>query len=243
MKLTRRLLKPWGLRLRRDDPHHHPRAAKRWLADPDNLCLISFPRTGSHWLRMIIELYFDRPLLVRTFYHPGRRDYLLLHDHDMDLQLACRNVLYLYRDPVDTVFSQLGYYRQSIDDAHAIVHWASRYALHVAHWLIERRPHTRMTVLRYEAMRSDLAGAFGPLVEHIGGTLDAARLARCADRVTRSEVKQKTTHQEAVMTLGEDYEARRRRFREEQASRVWDAVRAISSLTYRDPQRLAELWT
>ena len=29
--------------------------------------LVSFPRTGSHWLRMLMELYFDKPSLTRSF--------------------------------------------------------------------------------------------------------------------------------------------------------------------------------
>lgn len=48
-KLTRRVLTRMGYRLKRDDPYQHAGAAKRWLKNPDNLYLISFPRTGSHW--------------------------------------------------------------------------------------------------------------------------------------------------------------------------------------------------
>ena len=43
--------------------------------DPENTFLVSFPRTGSHWLRMLTELYFERPSLLRVFYYYNRRDY------------------------------------------------------------------------------------------------------------------------------------------------------------------------
>ena len=38
---------------------------KAYTANLQNPFLISFPRTGSHWLRMLCELYFERPTLVR----------------------------------------------------------------------------------------------------------------------------------------------------------------------------------
>ena len=72
------------------------------LSDPDFPFLISFPRTGSHWLRMLMELYFEQPSLVRVFYYKDNDNYLCYHHHDEDLKLVDKkNVIYLYRDPVD----------------------------------------------------------------------------------------------------------------------------------------------
>ena len=58
-----------------------------FVADPENTFLVSFPRTGSHWLRMLMELYFQRPSLVRVFYFNERADYMCYHTHDLDLVL------------------------------------------------------------------------------------------------------------------------------------------------------------
>ncbi len=33
-------------------------------SNPDLPYLISYPRTGSHWLRLVMEEYFDKPSLV-----------------------------------------------------------------------------------------------------------------------------------------------------------------------------------
>jgi hypothetical protein len=90
-----------------------PSIIEAFIENPDSPFLVSFPRTGSHWLRLIMELYFGRPSLVRVFYYPERTDYLTLHTHDIDLDIERRNVIYLYRDPVDTVYSQLNYYKES----------------------------------------------------------------------------------------------------------------------------------
>ncbi len=241
-KLTRRMLAKMGYRLKPSDPYQHTGAAKRWLKDPENLCLVSFPRTGSHWLRMIVERYFERPLLVRTFYYPGRRDFLLLHDHDMDLQLRCRNVIYLYRDPIDTVYSQLSYYREPIDHSLRIAHWSMRYALHLSHWLIDA-PATKQTVLRYEDLKADLPRAFRAVCDHVGHPFDEARVRDAAAKVTRGEVREiSQAYNDAVMTVGESYEQQRARFRAEQAPRVWDAIAAVSQSVHGDPQRIASLF-
>lgn len=242
-KLTRRILTKMGYRVRKVDPLHHPGAARRWLKNPDNPCLVSFPRTGSHWLRMVIERYFDRPLLVRSFFHPGRRDFLLLHDHDMELQLAPRNVLYLFRGPVDTVFSQLGYYREPLDDPRCIAHWSMRYALHLSKWMIDRSPDVRCTVLRYEDLKADLPAAFRAVCAHFDHPFDEARVRAAAEGITREQVREtSSTYNPAVMTVSETYEQRRERFRTEQAPRVWAGLAAVSQAVYGGPDRIRHLF-
>ena len=56
-----------GLSYRHDDE-----VVKKNIEEPEFPFLISFPRTGSHWLRMIMELYFKRPALTRIFYFKNR---------------------------------------------------------------------------------------------------------------------------------------------------------------------------
>lgn len=83
--------------------------------------IISYPRSGSNWLNALMELYFDRPRL-RVSYTSLIKDngnYMWFHDHDTysDLELPHNNVLYLYRDPCDVIFSlaMVDFYNESID--------------------------------------------------------------------------------------------------------------------------------
>src|SRR5664280_1077746 len=91
------------------------------LSNPDFSFLVSFPRTGSHWLRMIMELYFKKPSLVRIFYFKDAQEFTCYHRHDEELDIERRNVLYLYRNPVDTIYSQLGYYKEDVDNEERII--------------------------------------------------------------------------------------------------------------------------
>jgi len=105
--------------------------------NPDFPYLVSFSRTGSHWLRMIMELYFEKPALVRAFYFKDANVFTCHHTHDMDLDLKRKNVIYLYRNPVETVYSQLSYYKEDPGNEGRRRHWTNLYARHLAKWLVQ----------------------------------------------------------------------------------------------------------
>ncbi|MFH2008145.1 MAG: sulfotransferase domain-containing protein [bacterium] len=197
---------------------------ERYAANPDNPYLISFPRTGSHWLRMMIELYFERPTLVRNFYFPERTNYLLCHHHDVDLEVERRNVLYLYRDPVATVYSQLRYDNEPVSDKDRIAHWSTVYGKHLDKWLVQERFTTVKTVLTYEGLKENLEREFSKVTAHFGETLAAERLQRAAAQVTKGEVKSKTAHDRQVVQLDQGYETSREAFRERSTEVVWESV-------------------
>jgi hypothetical protein len=196
-----------------------------FMTNPDNAFLVSFPRTGSHWLRMIMELYFGRPSLVRVFYYPERHDYLTFHTHDLELDVAHSNVLYLYRHPVDTVFSQLYYHQEPLDRPELIVYWSELYGQHLKKWLFQERFTTHKTILTYEGMKQDLVTEFGKVTAHFGQELDQQKLADVAARVTKDEVRRKTRHDPKVVQLRDNYELQRSEFRHSQGDLVWDTLR------------------
>jgi hypothetical protein len=203
-----------------------PAIIEAFVGNPDSTFLVSFPRTGSHWLRMLMELYFGRPSLVRVFYYPERRDYLALHTHDLELDLERANVIYLYRDPVATIFSQLWYHRESLDDGERITYWADLYGRHLDKWLYRERFTTLKTVVTYEGMKRDLAIEFAKVARHLGESLDKTRLEKAAEQVTKDEVKGKTKHDGQVIQSGPDYERARLQFRKKHGALVWNVVTA-----------------
>jgi len=77
--------------------------------------LISYPRSGSNWLNCTLELYYNKPRLRGdgpvTFLKNRRKrtDYMWFHDHDIfsDLKVGHDNILYLYRNPDDVIYSLL----------------------------------------------------------------------------------------------------------------------------------------
>jgi len=194
---------------------------EEFVANPDNTFLVSFPRTGSHWLRMLMELYFEQPSLVRLFYYPENRDFLTLHTHDLDLDVQRSHVIYLYRDPVDTIFSQLYYHDETLNDRNRVVYWSDLYGRHLDKWLHRERFTSRKTILTYEGMKEDLAAEFIKITEHFGREFDKGRLEQSAKLVSKETVRQKTRHDKKTVQLDNSYEIQRQDFRESQGSFVW----------------------
>lgn len=220
------------------DPIHvtDPAVLDRFLRDPNFPWLISFPRTGSHWLRMIMELYFEKPSLRRIFYFHDATDFTCYHWHDPDLATQdVASVIYLYRQPVDTVYSQLRYHKEDAADAERVRHWAEVYAQHLRKWLFDETFTTCKTLVRYEGLRAAPHEEFAKVCAHFGATLDPQRLDQALAQVSKGELKKRTGHDEQIVNLSPDYDLERQQFRDRFGSMIEDIV-------HRTDPRLAELW-
>jgi len=201
-----------------------PRTVKAFLSNPDFPFLVSFPRTGSHWLRMLMELYFMKPALVRAFYFQDAVDFTCYHTHDMNLDVERRNVIYLYRDPVHTIYSQLRYYRENVDDIDRIKYWSMLYGNHLSKWLVRENITQKKTIITYEGLKLDVYEEFGKVCRHFGIALDADRLATLVKRISKDELKKVTRHDQQVVDLSATYEIDRQKFEQKHDRLVRDLV-------------------
>jgi len=197
---------------------------KKFTNNPNSTFLVSFPRTGSHWLRMIMELYFERPSLTRAFYYPKCSDYLTLHTHDMDLNVYRKSVIYIYRDPIDTIYSQLNYYKEDIDNRDKIESWSDIYGRHLDKWLHKENFTVRKTVIRYDRLKENMANEFAKICAHFCFEFDTDRLKEAAFQVSKENVKEKTTYDNQVMNLSKRYQEERNRFSVEHGDIVWQIL-------------------
>jgi hypothetical protein len=199
--------------------------ADDYIRNPNNPFLVSFPRTGSHWLRMMMEKYFERPTLRRIFFFPKNKNYLCLHVHDLDLEAHRSNVIYLHRDPIDTIYSQLAYHKEAFNDVDRISFWSELYGRHLRKWLLEETSASYKTVLTYENLINDLLGEFSKITNHYNEVLDGGRLLNIAEEITKRRVLEKTTHDVNVIQTNDDYAKNRQRFKEEFGDLVLSKVR------------------
>lgn len=192
-----------------------------FIGNPDNSFLVSFPRTGSHWLRMLMELYFEKPSLVRIFYYPEREDYLTLHTHDLDLDVTRAHVIYLYREPISTIYSQMQYHKNKMDDREMISFWSGLYSQHLDKWLHLETFTQQKTIVRYDRLRDDLPGEFAKICAYFGETLNQSRLQFATEQITKKHVKQKTLHDPKVVNLDISYKEEKNRFKIKYGNLVW----------------------
>ena len=196
----------------------------RFVGNPDNLCMVSFPRTGSHWLRMLLEVYTERPVLPMTFHWPGSKNYLFFPTHDIDLKAERRNVLYLYRNPVETIYSQMGYYSEDTTDETRIRHWADLYGRHLDKWLFQEKFTQKKFVIRYESLKYDASNAFSRLCSNYGFQFDVAKFTGVLSRITKELVQEKAAHDPKVMNLTEGYSKTRGSFSDQYSGMIWESL-------------------
>jgi len=218
-KIVSRVLNPDGS-VSVDDPED----IKAFTDNPDFPYLVSFSRTGSHWLRMIMELYFEKPSLVRAFYFKDASDFTCYHTHDMDLELKRENVIYLYRNPVETVYSQLCYYKENPDDQARRQHWTNLYARHLSKWLVHDDFTRKKTIITYEGMKSNMHGEIEKICKHIGKDFDPVRLDSVLAKVSKDELKKKTQHDQQVVNLTSEYQINRAAFADKYAGQIFSEI-------------------
>jgi hypothetical protein len=193
---------------------------KKYVSKSNFPYLISFPRTGSHWFRILMELYFEKPALVRIFYFKDAKEFTCYHDHDLNLNIQRENVIYLYRYPVDTIYSQLKYYDESIDDKERVRYWSVLYRRHLSKWLLEETFSLKKTVINYDKMVQDLSGEFKKACEHFEICFDLKKFMIVNKIVKKREIKKKTFHDPKVINLTSAYQKEKKYFKEKYSSFV-----------------------
>lgn len=211
------------------------RIIEAFRKDPSNVFLVSFPRTGSHWLRELMELYFGSPILPRIFFHPLANEFIAQHTHDKSLELDWPNVIYLYRTPVDTVYSELRYEGLWPPREWAVRAVGRAYGRHLEKWLLNATFVRRRCDVRYRDLSERPEDVFARLSDFFGAEFDRGRVQDAVVKVDKDRVKSDTKHDDTVVRTDSQYERDRETFRDQYGPAVREAVRGV------DP-RLAAVW-
>lgn len=203
---------------------------EKFISDSSFPYLVSFSRTGSHWLRMLMELYFDKASMKLLFNksYKNEKEYTCYHTHDMDLDTERSHVIYLYRNPVDTIYSQMNYYKQDLSDGNSLDQWSSLYGRHLDKWLYKETFTTKKTVLTYENLKKNLPSEFKKLTDFFGYELDSSRIISIADQATKDKIKDKTSHDPQVISLNNNYLGEKETFKEKNSNRIFRNLEKIN---------------
>ena len=216
------------------------RVVKKLVRDEEFPWLISFPRTGSHWLRMLMELYFDRPSLVRVFFlKPAFKqrifgykatDITCYHRHDLDLEYTgLNNVLYLYRNPVATIYSLMSYHEEDLKNRERVMYWAEKYSRHLEKWLLKENFSKKKTIITYENMCSDLDCVFEDICDFFGVKFDSLKLSIAKEQVSKDRLKDKTKHDDKVVNLSDSYTILREQFKNDYSGVIYEHLASVDA--------------
>ena len=198
-----------------------------FIANPDNTFLITYGRSGSHWLRMLMELYFGQPGLVRAFFYPQRSNYTHYFTHDSRLLIQKhRNIIYLYRNPVDTIFSELMAFDHPPDKftRDQVAEKTARYSRHIQKWLCDETFTTKKTVVSYDRLLADTEAEFAKVCHHFEENLDTEKFRQIAVYATKAETRNRGQPSDRKWLARDDklYENHRSLFRDDYATEVWE---------------------
>lgn len=192
---------------------HHP-FIEKIVTQPGFPWLISFPRTGSHWLRMIMELYFEKPSLVEVYFFKNAKEFTCYHRHDTHLTVGgCTNVIYLYREPIDTVFSYMKYKKENLDDKEKVLELTNNYVDHLSKWIFDEKFTEHKTLISYDKLKADLDNEFIKICKHFNVHFNSEKLKEATLLVSKEKLKSKASHDKNVVNTSESYSLERDTFR------------------------------
>lgn len=192
------------------------RPSRSLLILPDDIFLVSFPKSGNTWTRFLLaNLRF--PAQPATFENINRlipdpegtakRDFdrmtrpRIIKSHEC-FDPRYPRVVYIVRDPRDVVVSQYHYHRKlrKLDDDSPIEKFVTRFMAgetcphgswgqNVATWLYTSEGSPRFLLLRYEDLVADTARELTKVVEFLHFVASPELIAQAVDRSSADSMR------------------------------------------------------
>jgi len=163
--------------------------------------LVSYPRTGSHWLRVIVEQYLSKPCLPESFFDTDLNNPWAYHLHDRIIGDGDEGftdnfdkVIYLYRNPIDTIYSLVRY--EQTQDWESI---ATEYHNHLTRWLYNHDDCKRLISIKYEDIKNNYQETFKQIFDFLDVEYNEELLKNCYEKTTHHKVKTLTQHNEQIV--------------------------------------------
>lgn len=179
--------------------------------------LVSYPRTGSHWFRVLMERYTNQPAYVRSFFDPNPKKMWGFHIHNREIEKyeesegATRNlkkVIYLYRDPCETIFSLLKYdkiipprWEGDINDelSDQVEYLTLEYKKHLQRWTVDNNDIHEIILIRYSDLKQKPQDTFKKVISFLGFDWDENKFNKIFELTDKESVKKVTPHDNSVI--------------------------------------------
>jgi hypothetical protein len=193
------------------------RPGRSLLVLPDDVFLVSFPKSGNTWTRFLLAnlIYPLEPATFANIHRlipdpegTAKRDFdrmrkpRIIKSHDC-FDPRYPRVIYIVRDPRDVVVSQYHYHRKlrKILDDSPIENFVARFLAgdtcphgswgqHVVSWLATRQEQSRFLLLRYEDMIADTAREMEKIVKFIGIASGPEQIVQAVERSSAGRMRQ-----------------------------------------------------
>lgn len=193
----------------------------------DNLPLfISYPRTGSHWINCISEIYFNRPRLREgrtTFINRNRKDWMWFHDHDLGLNIVHDNILYLYRNPVETMYSYAMAEKRGVIKEKFVIGQSKLYNRHLKKYLLNKKAKV---FVFYKNFIKDFDNEYKKVSEFFGIPFNANKLSKAKKIVNKKSLINISRDKQFISNklISKKYKDKRKEFTYKYGERIKEIV-------------------
>ena len=192
------------------------RPGRSLLILPDDIFLVSFPKSGNTWTRFLLAnlrhpeepaTFANIDRLVPDPTGTNKRDFdrmprpRIIKSHEC-FDPRYRRVIYIVRDPRDVVVSQYHYHRKlrKIADASPIETFVARFLAgetcphgswgqNVTTWLATSEGNPRFLLLRYEDMVADTARELTKVVAFLNLSVSPEQIAQAVERSSADRMR------------------------------------------------------
>tara|TARA_A100001011_G_scaffold397255_2_gene497669 strand:- start:380 stop:1123 length:744 start_codon:yes stop_codon:yes gene_type:complete len=189
--------------------------------------LVSYPRTGSHWLKTVMERYLKKGTLPIPYF-PETSEFWAYHLHDRFVgrgdEGVTKNfdkVIYLYREPIDVIFSQLTFLKRAalLDNRPSRGRYISskydvfrqdnvkriseEYFSHLKRWLYDNDDIKEIIFVTYKKLKNEPIKTLGTVLKFLNYEVDEDALDKAYKETTIESVSRQTTRyvgKRAVLT-------------------------------------------
>ena len=168
---------------------------------------------------MILEQYLGKYCLPTSFYDSDEYWGFHLHDRevgngDEGITSDFKRVIYLYRNPVDVVYSQLIYEGWEFERRREIV---EEYKIHLQRWRIDNNDIDKIMFVKYEDIKTNPISAFFNIIEFLDEEWNEDKLIKIYNDSTLENLNKKIKYDDSVINNNHftgSYESERLEFTE-----------------------------
>jgi hypothetical protein len=150
----------------------------------------------------MMEAYLEMPCGPQAFLFPSNPPWGI-HIHDRVVGNGAwqegpvtnlKKVIYLHRDPIDVIFSQLKYEGNNMVTEDHVESLIEEYAAHLQRWRIDNTDIESILDITYEKIKQDAQSALAGAITFLGYEINEQKIAAICSRVDKGLTKKMTPH-------------------------------------------------
>jgi hypothetical protein len=191
---------------------------------------VGVSRSGSHWIRLVLEGYLGGKSPISNFIACKDDINVLMNHledfkgtHDLTLDFQSDYVIYLYRNPIDCIFSNLKYDGTDLGNRNAVDYYLDIWIRHIQKWYYDEKFTKRKVILCYEKLQDDFVSEFSKILSFLNMDIDEDKIIKAKEIYTKGKIRE-IVHDKKVINNESDYEIQRNKFVELHGKYIYDRL-------------------